>query len=248
MYDVEKEEELHSIYSDQTGRFPKKSSKGNQYIMVLVHIDSGAILVAPMKDWTSGEMIRAYQSLLNRLNTRGIRPKHHVLDNECSEDFKETIKKNHMTYQLVPPHDHRRNIAEKGIQTFKAHFIAILCGSDKDFPLHLWCQLLPQVEHTLNLLRPARTCPTVSAHAYLWGPHGALTAITPIHLRLLGARSKLTFTPESVRRGLHTQQAAITLATPTNTTDATRFTSRQRGATESATLYSLNTSISQCRR
>jgi hypothetical protein len=57
VYDVEEEEELHSIYSDQTGRFPKKSSKGNQYIMVLVHINSGAILVAPMKDRTSGEMI-----------------------------------------------------------------------------------------------------------------------------------------------------------------------------------------------
>ncbi len=76
-----------------------------------------------------------------------------------------------MTYQLVPPHDHRRNIAEKGIQTFKAHFVSILCGADKEFPLHLWCQLLPQAEHTLNLLRPARLCPTVSAYAYLWGPH-----------------------------------------------------------------------------
>ncbi len=171
VYDVEEEEELHSIYSDQTGRFPRKSSKGNQYIMVLVHIDSSAILVAPMKDRTSGEMIRAYQSLLDRLGARGIRPKHHVLDNECSEDFKQTIKKNHMTYQLVPPHDHRRNIAEKGIQTFKNHFVAIICGADKDFPLHLWCQLLPQAEHTLNLLRPARICPTVSAYAYLWGPH-----------------------------------------------------------------------------
>ncbi len=30
VYNVEEEEELHSIYSDQTGRFPKKSSKGNQ--------------------------------------------------------------------------------------------------------------------------------------------------------------------------------------------------------------------------
>lgn len=95
VYDVEEEEELHSIYSNQTGRFPKKSNKGNQYIMVLVHIDSGAILVAPMKDRTAGEMIRAYQLLLNRLNTRGIRPKHHILDNECSEDYKAMIKESH---------------------------------------------------------------------------------------------------------------------------------------------------------
>ena len=45
------------IYTDQTGRFPKRSSKGNQYIMVLCEIDSDAILVEPMRDRTSGEMI-----------------------------------------------------------------------------------------------------------------------------------------------------------------------------------------------
>jgi hypothetical protein len=58
----------------------------------------------------------------------------HILDNECSAEFKERIKSNNMQYQLVPPHDHRRNIAEKAIQVFKAHFISILCGADKSFP------------------------------------------------------------------------------------------------------------------
>ena len=57
----------------------------------------------------------------------------HLLDNECSNDFKERIKANKMTYQLVPPHDHRRNIAETAIKVFKAHFISILCGCDKSF-------------------------------------------------------------------------------------------------------------------
>ena len=71
-----------------------------------------------------------------------------------------------MTHQLVPPNDHRRNIAEKAIQTFKAHFISILSRADKLFPLQLWCQLLPQAEHTLNMLCPS---PAVSVYAYLWG-------------------------------------------------------------------------------
>jgi hypothetical protein len=106
VYNIEEEEELQNIYSDQTGHFPKRSSKGKQYIMVLVHINSGAILVTAMKDQTSGEMIRAYQSLIDRLKAHGIRLKHHVLDNKCSDDFKAIIKKNQMTYQLVPPHDH----------------------------------------------------------------------------------------------------------------------------------------------
>ena len=49
------------IYTDQPGQFPKKSSHGNQYIMVLAEVDSNAILVEPMKNRTAGEMVRAYQ-------------------------------------------------------------------------------------------------------------------------------------------------------------------------------------------
>ena len=59
----------------------------------------------------------------------------------------------------------------KAIQTFKAHFISILCGVDKDFPLHLWDTLLPQAKHTLNMLRTAKVAPNISAYAYLWGQH-----------------------------------------------------------------------------
>ena len=134
------------------GRFPKKSSWGNQYVMVLAESDSGAILAEPMKNKTSGEMIRAYQVLIDRLNTAGIFPTEHILDNEKSAKFLETIKKNKMKYQLVPPHDHWRNRVAKAIQTFKDHFIAILCGTNKDFPLHLWDRLIPKAEHTINML------------------------------------------------------------------------------------------------
>jgi hypothetical protein len=159
------------MYTNQTGKFPKKSSKGNHYIMVLIEIDSSAILVEEMKNRSAGEMIRAYLILVNHLPNAGVTPKMHILDNECSEEFKAQICKNNMTFQLVPPHNHQRNIAEKAIQTFKGHFIRILCGTDKDFPLHLWCRLLPQAEHTLNMLRSARVTPNVSAYAYLWGQH-----------------------------------------------------------------------------
>ncbi len=125
--------------------------------MVLVELDSNAILVEGMKDHASGEMISAYQHLVDRLKTAEIQPKHRVLDNECSADFKAAITKNQMTYQLVPPNDHRRNIAEKATQTFKVHIVSIICGADKSFPLHLWCQLLPQAEHTINMLCPSRS-------------------------------------------------------------------------------------------
>jgi len=143
------------MYTNQTGKFPKKSSKGNHYIMVLIEIDINTILVEAMTNRSAGEIIRAYLVLVSCLCNAGVTPKMHILDNKCSEEFKAQICKNNMTFQLVPPHDHQRNIDEKAIQTFKGHFISILCGTDKDFPLHLWCRLLPQAEHTLNMLRSA---------------------------------------------------------------------------------------------
>ncbi len=114
------------IYTDQPGQFPKKSSRGNQYIMVLAEVDSNTILVEPMKNRTAGKMVWAYQVLIDRLNFAGIFPKLHILDNKCSADMKKTIKSNKMDFQLVPPRDHRCNLVKKAIQTFKDHFVAIL--------------------------------------------------------------------------------------------------------------------------
>jgi hypothetical protein len=63
------------MYTNQTGKFPKKSSRGYQYIMVLIEIDSNAILVEAMKNHSAGEMIRAYQVLVEHLCTAGLTPK-----------------------------------------------------------------------------------------------------------------------------------------------------------------------------
>ncbi len=100
--DMEDEATL-KIYTNQPGRFPKKSSCGNQYIIVLAKVDSNAVLVEPMKNRTAGKMVQAYQVLNDRLNSAGIFPKLHILDNKCSDDMKKTIKSNKIDFQLVPP-------------------------------------------------------------------------------------------------------------------------------------------------
>ncbi|KAL3781993.1 hypothetical protein HJC23_013821 [Cyclotella cryptica] len=101
----------------------------------------------------------------------GLAPTRQVLDNEASTAYKQAIRDSGMTYQLVPPDDHRRNLAEKAIQTWKDHFIAALSGTAEKFPLHLWCQTLPQMECQLNLLRQSRLHPKLSAYAHLYGHH-----------------------------------------------------------------------------
>jgi hypothetical protein len=93
-----------------------------------------------------------------------------------------------MMYELVPPEDHQRNLAKKSIGTFKDHFIGVLSGCAKSMPMHLWCQLLPQVERQLLLLRQSRVNPGMSAYAHVY--QGQLDynkhPFVPIGMELLG--------------------------------------------------------------
>ncbi len=68
-----------TMFSNQTGQFPTQSQQGNKYIMVMVKINSNAILVGPMKSHKDEEMIQAYNALLLRLKRAGIVPKKHIL-------------------------------------------------------------------------------------------------------------------------------------------------------------------------
>ena len=76
-----------------------------------------------------------------------------------------------MDLQLTPPQMHRRNWAERAIQTGKAHLIAGLVGINPKFLLHLWCRLIPQCKKTLNMMRPTHINPKISYDTYLQGIH-----------------------------------------------------------------------------
>ena len=105
------------MFTDQTGISPQQSSRGNNYQMVMYDIDSSSTWVEPMKNRTGGKMILARRRALNRMRLQSIVPTHQVLDNDISVAYKTEINATNMTYQLVPPNDHRRNISEKAIQT-----------------------------------------------------------------------------------------------------------------------------------
>lgn len=158
-------------YSDLTGRYPVKSARGNQYLIVLYDYDSNAILVEPLKTRNAAEIKTGVIKLLDVLAKSGHTPKLHIMDNEASAALKQSLLKYKVNYQLVPPHVHRRNAAERAIQTFKAHFIAGLCSTDPAFPANQWDRLLPQATLTLNLLRNSRVNPKLSAHAAIYGIH-----------------------------------------------------------------------------
>ena len=132
-------DETGKIYTDQTGRFPVRSSNGKQYVLVLYDYDSNAILTEAIKNRTGPELLRAYTKLHQYLVQRGFQPQVHWLDNEASSAMKAYDTTNSIQYQLVPPHMHRRNAAERAIRTWKNHFTAGICSTNSKFPMHLWC-------------------------------------------------------------------------------------------------------------
>jgi hypothetical protein len=159
------------IYTDQTGRFPVVSSKGNKYIMILYDYDSNAILAQPIKDRTAPELLKAFQFMEQELVARGLKPKLMKLDNEASKLLKTYLHQQDITFQLVPPYSHRRNSAEREIRSFKDHLIDGLCSTDKSFPMNLWDRLLPQAVMKLNMLRKSRINPKLSAATHIFGQY-----------------------------------------------------------------------------
>ena len=95
----------------QTGKFPHMLRRGNRYQIIPNEIDGNSIWIEPMKKKTEEEMILARRRALERMKAQGIVPTNQVLDNEISTAYRLEIKKTSMTYQLVPPDDHRRNLA-----------------------------------------------------------------------------------------------------------------------------------------
>ena len=83
-----------TMYTEKTGAFSVTSKKGNKYIMILCEIDNNFIMSEAMRSRSSGKIVRAYQILMQRLKAAGIWPNKHVLDNECSTEFKQDIKEN----------------------------------------------------------------------------------------------------------------------------------------------------------
>ena len=85
-------------------------------MMVMVEIDSNAILVEPISSRNDHELARAYQVLMTRLLHAGIVPKKHILDNKVLEAMKTIIKDEYnMAMELAPPGCHHRNAAEVAI-------------------------------------------------------------------------------------------------------------------------------------
>lgn len=107
-------------------------------MMVAVELDRNYIDVEPLKSRTAKELTeKAYKRVYARWKATGvICPNWHVLDNEAPAEFLDAICENKCKVEKTPADIHRRNLAERAIQTYKSHFISTLAGISDDFPIH----------------------------------------------------------------------------------------------------------------
>ena len=119
-----------------------------------------------LKKTLSGLYLKTnYHKLHSLLTNRGLKPSLHILENELKTFMRKVKEK----LQLVPPHIHGRNSAERAIWTFKENFIAGIAITHKDFLLHLWCRFLLHDNLTQNLLWQSRMNPKLYNYAQLYG-------------------------------------------------------------------------------
>ena len=81
---------------------------------------------------------------------------------------------------------HRSNTAEKGVQTYKNHLTAGVISLPDDFPITVWDCLTPQGDWSLNIMRPCRFNPKLSALEALEGAfHFTSTPFAPPGTKVL---------------------------------------------------------------
>ena len=90
--------------------------------------DYNSILTTVMNNISDKDMIIALTSLTEDLKIHGTNPGFHFMENGASTSLNMTMTSMNINYQLVSPRNHRAKNEKRAIQTFKNHFIAVLCS------------------------------------------------------------------------------------------------------------------------
>ena len=114
------------------------------------------------------------------------------MDNEASSTVMSWLERNKVDAQKVALHNHRANTEEKMIESAKHHFIAVMAGTNENYPIREWDRGVAQSQRTLNMLRPCRINPKLLADALLEGQHDYNAVPFP----LLGRRMLIFEGPE----------------------------------------------------
>ena len=159
------------MYHHMTGNFPFMSLDGCICYLVMYHYESNSILATPINGMDDVTIFEAYKKNFEMLEAKGFKVKLNVMDNQATKCIIKFLTKNKCKVQLVKPGNKRLNAAERAIQTWKDALITAIATTDSEFPLQLWDRISPQVQDCLNLMRPSRINPSISAYEALNGPY-----------------------------------------------------------------------------
>ena len=174
------------IASNQTGKFPVTSTRGMNYLCIFYIHDSNFIKSIPIKSRQKGELHRAYEEVYQWCTQRGYKPKVHKLDNETSKEVEAFISEQQTKIQYTPFDMHQSNPAKRAIQTWKSCMKSTLASLLPRFPIGYWCRLLAQIDLSVNIVRPCRINPRLSAWAAMEGEyHFSATPIAPPGSKML---------------------------------------------------------------
>jgi hypothetical protein len=139
-----------------------ESRRGNKYILITNY--RGYIHFTPQKSKSPSDYVRSFSSILALYTAHSLPlPPSLICYNETSLECREYFLLQRLPVQFVSPQMHRSNPAEKSVRTSKNHLISTFASTHPDFPDDLWDRLLPHAELTLNVVRPWRPDPSLSA-------------------------------------------------------------------------------------
>ena len=85
-------------YTDLTGRFPYKSSRGNEYILVGYHHDDNTLLATAIKNREAVTITAAWSLLNEKFKLAGATPNTYIVDNEASKDLNDAMLQEYIKY------------------------------------------------------------------------------------------------------------------------------------------------------
>jgi hypothetical protein len=100
-----------------------------------------------MPSCTNSSFIAAFSKVFVILRAREYQPALNVMDNSCSKAVEKHIQANKKDIQLVPPHNHDINAAERAIAMLKKYFVAAFATVDMLCPYSFGMNFY----HKLNL-------------------------------------------------------------------------------------------------
>ena len=80
-------------FTDLTGRFPYRSSRGNEYILVAYNYDGNCILAEAIKNREAKSITDAWTSMNTKFAVAGIQPKVYLLDNVFQKNSRQLYTK-----------------------------------------------------------------------------------------------------------------------------------------------------------